>query len=263
MTFETAAGAFQLDITPNHVFNGKARFDFLLQIIIHRIIIAYSSLLNIILVLERLCYNYFMDKQDYLDKISASSKPVAAAKKGFWHSTLFKVIAGAVAGLIVIIVIGSVISGSRPNIRNQASTLKLHLDGTMEMISTYQSDVKSSKLRSSSASLYSVLSNANDVLTNFLVEKYNFKTNSVDKKMLEDAETSKEDLNTELFSAKINGILDRIYAHKMAYEISIIAAEEATIIRGTNDETLKNSLTTSYDSLNNLYSQFNDFSETK
>lgn len=204
-----------------------------------------------------------MDKQDYLDKISASSKPRAAAKKGFWHSTLFKVIAGAVAALMVIVIIGSIISGSRPSIRNQASALKLHLDGTMEMISTYQSDVKSSKLRSSSASLYSVLSNANNDLTNFLVEKYKFKEKDVDKKILSDTAAKKEELNTELFSAKINGILDRIYAHKMAYEISIIAAEEATVIRVTNDEALKNSLTTSYDSLNNLYSQFNDFSETK
>ena len=204
-----------------------------------------------------------MDKQDYLDKISASSKPRAAVKKGFWHSTLFKVIAGAVAALMVIVIIGSIISGSRPNIRNQASALKLHLDGTMEMISTYQSDVKSSRLRSSSASLYSVLSNANNDLTNFLVEKYKYKEKDVDKKILSDTAAKKEELNTELFSAKINGILDRIYAHKMAYEISIIAAEEATVIRVTNDEALKNSLTTSYDSLNNLYSQFNDFSETK
>ena len=204
-----------------------------------------------------------MDKQDYLNQISATSKPLPAQKKGFWHSTVFKVIAGAVVGLIVIIVIGSIISGSRPNIQSQATDLKLHLDGTMEMISEYQPNVKSSKLRSSSASLYSVLSTVNTDLTNFLVEKYNFKTSSVSKTVLASAEAKKEELNTELFNAKINGILDRIYAHKMTYEISLIASEEAAIIRETNNESLKNALVSSYDSLNNLYDQFNDFSETK
>ena len=67
----------------------------------------------------------------------------------------------------------------------------------------------------------------------------------------------------ELFEAKINGLLDRVFAHKMALEIFSVMSDEAGIINASSDEALKNLLTTSYDSLNNLYTQFNDFSETK
>ena len=97
----------------------------------------------------------------------------------------------------------------------------------------------------------------------FLTEKHGIKIKSLDKKLLAKAEEEKEELNTELFSAKINGILDRIYAHKMAYEISIITSKEASIIRDVSDAELKEALTSSYNSLNNLYDKFNDFSETK
>ncbi|MBR2803084.1 hypothetical protein IKE19_00675 [Candidatus Saccharibacteria bacterium] len=204
-----------------------------------------------------------MDKQDYLNKISATSKPPSAKKQSFLKSFYFKLIAGLCAAILVVVIIGIIISNGRVDVKSQSIDLKLHLDGTMEMISEYQSDVKSSDLRSSSASLYGVLSNANSSLEKFLTEKHGIKIKSLDKKLLAKAEEEKEELNTELFSAKINGILDRIYAHKMAYEISIITSKEASIIRDVSDAELKEALTSSYNSLNNLYDKFNDFSETK
>ena len=85
----------------------------------------------------------------------------------------------------------------------------------------------------------------------------------VGKKVVETADSEKEELKNELFEAKINGILDRIYAHKMAYEIKTIMAEESKLDSATKNETLKDLLNTSYTSLENLYDIFNDFSETK
>ena len=64
-----------------------------------------------------------------------------------------------------------------------------------------------------------------------------------------------------MFEAKINGILDRIYAHKMAYEISLITTREAQIMKSINNDTLNEILTTSYNSLETLYDKFNNFSE--
>ena len=49
----------------------------------------------------------------------------------------------------------------------------------------------------------------------------------------------------------------------MAYEISLMANSEAQLLKSTNNDTLKEMLTTSYNSLDNLYDKFNDFSETK
>ena len=91
----------------------------------------------------------------------------------------------------------------------------------------------------------------------------NYKEKDIKKEIIEKEATAKQELATELFEAKINGILDRIYANKMAYEISIITTNESQLIKSTNDETLKDALNESYDSLETLYSKFNDFSETK
>ena len=141
--------------------------------------------------------------------------------------------------------------------------MKLHLDGTSEVIQEYQQYVKSSILRSNSASLSGVLTNSSKELTDYLVDRYGFKDKDIDKKKVEAATAEKDEFANDLFEAKINGILDRIYAHKMAYEISLLTAEEARLMNTTNNETLKELLNTSYESLNNLYDKFNDFSETK
>lgn len=160
------------------------------------------------------------------------------------------------------LILGAILGAGKTGVKEQCFSLKLRLDNTLEIISTYQTDVKSSDLRSSSASLYSILSNTSRDLTNYVTEKYNYKEKSVPKNLVETATLEKDGLGAELFEAKINGILDRIYAHKMAYEISWITTNEATIFNATNDEALKSLLTTSYDSLNNLYEKFSDFSET-
>ena len=88
-------------------------------------------------------------------------------------------------------------------------------------------------------------------------------TKDINKNLEEDANLAKDALDSELFEAKINGLLDRIYAHKMAYEVSALMSEESEISSATNDASLKSLLTTSYDSLKNLYDRFNGFSETK
>ena len=160
-------------------------------------------------------------------------------------------------------ILGAIINGSKGDEKELNYKLKLHIDNTAKVIQNYQPLVKSSVLRSSSASLSSILSNTSRELNDYLVEKYNFKDKDVDKKIVEVATAKKDELETELFEAKINGILDRIYAHKMTYEISSIMSEEAKLINSSKNAGLKDLLTTSYQSLDNLYRNFSEFSETK
>ena len=203
-----------------------------------------------------------MDGQEYLNQISASSKPLKPAKGGFWRSKFFMLGMGALGALIVIIIIGAILGSNKGGEKNLSSALLLHLNNTAELIQEYQPKVKSSELRSSSASLYGVLTNTSKSLTEWLETKYNLKDKDVDEKITEQATLEKDALETDLFEAKINGILDRIYAHKMAYEISLFASEEAKLINTTGDSTLKELLTTSHSSLENLYEKFNSFSES-
>lgn len=205
-----------------------------------------------------------MEGQEYLNQISAANRPVKKSKFGnLLSSKLF--IGGMVAlvVLIIIIIIGSVLGGNKGGEKNNCYRLYLHLAATAEVIEDYQNDIKSSNLRASAASLKGVLSNTNKDLTAYLTEKYEFKEKDIDKNFVAEANTSKDGLEAELFEAKINGNLDRIFAHKMAYEISLIATEENQIISSTGNDTLKGILTKSYGSLDSLYDSFSNFSETK
>ena len=125
----------------------------------------------------------------------------------------------------------------------------------------YQKNVKSSDLRSSSASLDGVVTNTNRDLTNFLKETYKFESAEEKTQLAEDEH--REELDAELFEAKINGILDRIYAHKMAYEITIIMSMESKLYDSVSNEDLKGIIKTSYDSLKILQDKFSGFSEAK
>lgn len=153
--------------------------------------------------------------------------------------------------------------GGKKSEKDLAIDLKLHTDNIVAVIDEYQPNVKSSALRSYSASLRGVLSNTSNGVSSYLVERYNFKDKEISKAVQEQAQLTLDELANELFEAKINGILDRIYAHKMAYEISMLTTEEEKLSDATKNESLQGILKESYDSLNNLYSNFNDFSETK
>lgn len=203
-----------------------------------------------------------MEGQEYLNQISAENRPAKKPRVGDFALKILKVILIGIVGVIIVLIINSIITGARSSEKELNFKLQLHIDNTAEVISNYQSDVKSSNLRSSSASLYSVLSNTSRELTNYLDERYE-KNKNVDKNLKEEAKTAKDELEVELFEAKINGNLDRIYAHKMAYEISLIINEETKLIKTTGNDTLKGILEASYGSLENLYNNFNNFSEAK
>ena len=209
-----------------------------------------------------------MDSQDYLDQISRSARPVQP-KGGIGNilsSKYFKWGAIAFGILIVTMILGMMLGGGKKEVtpQDRCIALRLHTIGTTEAINTYQPNLKSSVLRSLSASLQGILANTTSQLETYMEEAYGAKegANKIDDEMAA-ADEYKEALKNDLFEAKINGLLDRVFAHKMTLEIYSIASEETSIINSLKDEGLKSALTNSYNSLDNLYTQFNDFSETK
>lgn len=204
-----------------------------------------------------------MDKQEYLNQISASNRPNKASKlseilssKFFWIGVI------GIGAFIIILIIGSLLGGKKST-KDEVTALILHINNTSEVIENYQQNVKSSGLRAYSATLKSVLSDASRDLTIYAADKYNFGEEDPKESLIEEEAIAREELESELFEAKINGILDRIYAHKMAYEIYIITDKEAQLLKSTDDETLEAILNTSYNNLDLLYSKFDEFSETK
>lgn len=206
-----------------------------------------------------------MDSQDYLDQISRTARPPKQNKggiAGILSSKWFKWGLGALVALIVIIIFGSMLGG-KETLEEKGINLKLRLDGTSEAITEYQGNIKSSLLRSLSSSLKGVFTNTSSQLSNYLTTTYGYEAGREKDAVKETAEMARDELMNELFEAKINGLLDRVFAHKMALEIYSVMSDEAGISNASSDDSLKSVLSTSYDSLNNLYTQFNDFSETK
>lgn len=170
---------------------------------------------------------------------------------------------GAVTALMIIMIVGAILSGNKGSEKDDCFRLYLHLTNTVKEVSAYQDSLKSSDLRASNSSLKGILTNTNNDLKEYLTAKYKFKDKDIDKDIVEEATSQYDALHSELAEAKINGILDRVYAHKMAYEIAVITTEEAKIVNSTSNDTLKEFLTSSYNSLGTLYDQFDNFSETK
>lgn len=203
-----------------------------------------------------------MDEKEYLRQLSSKVRPAKKPKKNFMSSPFFKVAVIGVIGLVIIIILGSILGG-KGNVKSQLAALSLHLNNTSELISSYQKSVKSSDLRSTSASLYSVLTNTNREVEDYLTAKYKFKMSSVEKNIKDQAQLEKDGLESDLMEAKINGMLDRVFALKMKYEVATFMAEETNIYGETGDENLREILNSSYDSLKTLYEKLDSFSETK
>lgn len=209
-------------------------------------------------------YNYSMESQDYLNQISvkpASNAPESGLDK-ILKSKYTWIIGGGVLLFILIAIIGAIIGSGSVSLENELIKLQLRIDSTSEVISEYQPKVRSSALRSSSASLSTVLANTSSKLTSYLAEKYDYKKNNKDnKKITEQIKTEQDGLLNELFEAKITGVLDRTYAQKMAFEVSKILTEESNINKKNRDDELQGIINESYGSLENLYDNLNGFSE--
>ncbi len=210
-----------------------------------------------------MCYNEPMEGQEYLNQISASNRPVDKPRKNIFSSKFVLVGVIGLAVLIFIIIIGAFLGGNKTDEKSLLYSLKLHVDNTEAIVQEYQSIIKSSELRSYSASLQNVLHTTSADLSGYFTAKYNFKNDKdIDKKLVEEATLAKDSLNSELFEAKINGVLDRIFTHKMAYEISLIQSEESRILKGTKNTDLQEILNKSNESLTTLQENFDNYSET-
>ncbi|MBQ2661017.1 hypothetical protein IJF93_03035, partial [Candidatus Saccharibacteria bacterium] len=109
-----------------------------------------------------------MDNKEYLKQISGQVRPAKSSKMSFLKSPIVKIAGIAIIVMVVIIIFSSIISAGKPSLENQNISLKLHIDNTLEIISEFQPSVKSSDLRSSSSSLYAVLSNTSRELGTYL-----------------------------------------------------------------------------------------------
>ncbi len=210
-----------------------------------------------------------MDRQEYLNQISASNRPVNTKPNGKFASILsskvFLIAAGAVILFILLAVIGGVLSGSKSSPKQKIYAFTMHIDNTTEAFDGYRDKVKSSGIRSYYTTLSSLLVNVKGQLESYLSAKNGDNKDDAKKilgeKKIQQLDLERDALINELFEAKINGNLDRVFENKMSYEIATMMNEESDIAKSSGDESLKEIMANSYTSLENLYNQINNISE--
>lgn len=205
-----------------------------------------------------------MDKQQYLDQIS--TKRTVGGRQGskldaVMHSKFTWIVLGAVVLLIGIMAVGTSLGGGKAPVQDQLAELILRIDVVKAAVDTYQPNLKNSALRNDSASLSSVLGNSSSELTNYATQAYNYKQKDVKANILNLVAEEQQALEDALFKAKITGSLDRVYAFKIAYEISLIVNSEVKLLDANTNETLDSYLNSSYNSLTKLYPKFDEFTE--
>ena len=203
-----------------------------------------------------------MDSEAYLNRISASNRK--AKDTGNIFSKLWVRILIAVTAVVLLVIIFSSLLTPSEGIKEKLSSLKLHTSNVSKIIADYKPRIKSSSLRSSATSLNGILINTDASLGNYIAEKYKTKDDKdFSSKIKEKEEGLKKTLDEDLFDARINGFLDRTFASKMAYEITVITTREKEILKIAKGSELKNILESSLNSLDTLYNSFNNYSDAR
>ena len=199
-----------------------------------------------------------MNDLEYLNQISAgvNQQPKSA---GFFDKKM-KIVVGVFAGVLLLFIILLIAGGSSktPEITATSELNRLYTRSNelIKTVSAYNGSVRSSSLRSTGTSLSTLLTELSSTSASYLGDA---KTDELDP---DDAKNLAE-FSYTLEKARLNGILDRSYAHEMDYQIRYLLIIEDSVREKTTDANLKSYLTSSAESLSRLGDTFNNFSESK
>lgn len=206
-----------------------------------------------------------MDNKTYLEQISSEARPIRSTKGLFGLNIppkFLKIIIGAIVAAIIIIIVGSILSSinNKNSERSYLDKIYIRTDNLISTISSYSNRIKSSELRSMSNSLNAILVQTNYDILSYLQTNYelsNFEPE--EEQTLTDENAYIEILNQSLENGRLNGILDRTYSREFTYEIGMLLSLESEAMTKAKNENLKSILSSSHESLEQLYPQFNNF----
>ena len=206
-----------------------------------------------------------MDRQQYLNQISNKNKSAVGRSSSkldaVMHSKFTWIILGAVVLLVIIMMIGAGLGNGKTPVADQLTELILRVNYVKEEVDAYKSNVKNSALRGQATTLSGVLGNSSTELTKYASAKYGFDAKKVNENIQTEIAEQQEELDKALFEAKITGRLDKVFANKISYEMSLIINAEKVLLDTKPDDTLDKSLNSSYSSLTMLYPKFDEFTE--
>lgn len=206
-----------------------------------------------------------MDNLEYLQQISKSNRPVAPAQPTSKSnlSLIIKIAIGGIISFVAILILGIALGNMGAKSSDLAKQIYIRSNNLNSTITTYNRSLKSSRLRSISSSLSGTLVNTSNQLSNYLTSTSDdSKTALVPSEAITTSETELIDnLNTTLNNAKLNGILDRIYEHQIASQVSLLLALESQLLGRSPDEPLLSIIQQSYASLSTIQTSLEEYDD--
>lgn len=206
-----------------------------------------------------------MDNLEYLQQISKSNRPVAPAQPTSKSnlSLIIKITIGGIISFVAILILGIALGNMGAKSSDLAKQIYIRSNNLNSTITTYNRSLKSSRLRSISSSLSGTLVNTSNQLSNYLTSTSDdSKTALVPSEAITTSETELIDnLNTTLNNAKLNGILDRIYEHQIASQVSLLLALESQLLGRSPDEPLLSIIQQSYASLSTIQTSLEEYDD--
>ena len=203
-----------------------------------------------------------MNNVDYLNQISSNSKPQAPTNDSLLDNKIFRIVAISAAALTIVFLLLSIFRNIGNQSRSRLEQLYLRTDSLTSATTEYNSSLKSPELRSAAVSFAATLKSLSANLADIYKDNNISNKNSSTKNTNLETENS-ESMTTTLESGRLNGILDRTYAHEMSYQIStfITIIENAKNI--TKDSDVIETLNNAQASLRQLHSVFDNFSDAQ
>lgn len=206
-----------------------------------------------------------MDNLEYLQQISKSNRPVAPAQPTSKSnlSLIIKIAIGGIISFVAILILGIALGNMGAKSSDLAKQIYIRSNNLNSTITTYNRPLKSSRLRSISSSLSGTLVNTSNQLSNYLTSTSDdSKTALVPSEAITTSETELIDnLNTTLNNAKLNGILDRIYEHQIASQVSLLLTLESQLLGRSPDEPLLSIIQQSYASLSTIQTSLEEYDD--
>lgn len=191
-----------------------------------------------------------MNNLEYLNQISQETRPTST-KKSNPLSLVIKIAVGGIVAFLFVMCVGIVLNAGKSSPTDLAKQLYVRTANLNTTLTTYNKSLKSSQLRAIGTSLNGVLTGASASLSNYLLPEGGEKGDlNPPEKLLAIETATDEELNTSLNNAKLNGILDRVYANQIQLQVSLLIAFISQLEPRTKDEALLD-IITQYQS--NLY----------
>jgi hypothetical protein len=201
-----------------------------------------------------------MDNQAYLDQIAVKGK----VKSGpILTPFLIKIIAAGIITLITMIIVGSVINASSAKVTQSYERVYVTINTISNEESpfrVYLEKVKDSNLRSYITTLLSSLRTTGITLEG-IAPNVGINANAITPAVRAEDDANFYDLDDSLRDAFYTGTLDRTYAAKAYYEISLLLSYEEAARSKTPNQEFANLLDQSISDLKTIQEQFKAYNE--